>query len=239
MDILIYLQIFASITHAIILFFLPQFFRYKTYVVILVVLTALSILVYILRRKGKVPLTFGVIFVVYAIVIGLYALLTPAIYSTNPIGNHTGSLLCLAGQILPNGLFACFVAEDEKLQVKVKRLAPIVGSLFAVIALICTLRPSLVTSNGLMDNENGLGNQRVSYMAAYSAALMEYYLLIRHQDVNFLYFRNKSSFCTRNYFRILMILILLIIYIFHYLYIIFQILILYLFYYLMINYFYY
>ena len=191
MDILIYLQIFASITHAIILFFLPQFFRYKTYVVILVVLTALSILVYILRRKGKVPLTFGVIFVVYAIVIGLYALLTPAIYSTNPIGNHTGSLLCLAGQILPNGLFACFVAEDEKLQEKVKRLAPIVGSLFAVIALICTLRPSLVTSNGLMDNENGLGYQRVSYMAAYSAALMEYYLLIRHQDVNFLYFRNK------------------------------------------------
>lgn len=144
-----------------------------------------------IRRKGKVPFIFGLIFIVYAIVIGLYALVTPAIYSTIPESNYKGSLLCLAGQILPNGLFACFVAEDEQLQVKVKRLAPLVGTVFAIIALICTLRPTLVTSGGLMDNENGLGYQRVSYMAAYSAALMEYYLLTRHTEVNFFFFKNK------------------------------------------------
>ncbi|PWJ70805.1 O-antigen ligase [Ruminococcaceae bacterium R-25] len=191
MDILTYLQLFASITHAIILFFLPGLVSYKTYVIFLVALTALSILVFIIRRKGKVPIIFGIIFLVYAAVIGLYALVTPAMYPILQESNYMGSLLCLAGQILPNGLFACFVAEDEQLQVKVKRLAPLVGTVFAIIALICTLHPTLVTSGGLMDNENGLDYQRVSYMAAYSAAMMEYYLLTRHTEVHFLFFKNK------------------------------------------------
>lgn len=191
MDILVYLQIFASITHAIIMFFLPRFVPYKTYVIILVALTALSIAIFIMRKKGKVPVTFGQIFVVYGVIIGLYALVTPSFYSSSPVSNHSGSLLCLAGQILPNGLFACFVAEDDELQDKVKKLAPIVGAVFAVIALICTLRPTMVTSAGLMDNENGLGYQRVSYMAAYSAALMEFYLLTRDQKEQFKFLSNR------------------------------------------------
>ena len=191
MDILVYLQIFALITHAIIMFFFPRFFPYKTYVIFIVALTALFIVLFILNRKGNVPVVFGRIFIVYAIIAFCYAFVTPAFYSTDPGSNHSGSLLCIVGQILPNGLYACFVAEDEKLQDKIKKLAPFVGAIFAIIALICTLRPTSVTSAGFMDNENGLGYQRVSYMAAYSAALMEYYLLTRDQMEQFKILNDK------------------------------------------------
>lgn len=188
MEILVYMQIFDNIIYAVLYRFLPSFTAYKTYILALAVITSLAILSEIIKRKGKVPSNFCIYFLIYSFVIFSYYAVTPIFYSVNSVSARTGSLLSLVGQVLPNALFACFVAENDEMQIRVKKLAPVVGVILAITALLGTLFPDTTTSVGLLSNEGGLGYQRLSYMAAYSAALMEYYLLTRDQTVqlNFL-----------------------------------------------------
>ena len=188
MEILVYMQIFDNIIYAVLYRFLPSFTAYKTYILVLAVITSLAILSEIIKRKGKVPSNFCIYFLLYMVLIFCYYAVTPVFYSGRSMSTRTGSLLTLIGQVLPNALFACFVAENEQMQTRVKRLAPVIGVVLAITALLGALFPDSTTSVGLSANEGGLGYQRLSYMAAYSAALMEYYLLTRDQTVqlNFL-----------------------------------------------------
>ncbi|MBP9988431.1 MAG: O-antigen ligase family protein [Ruminococcus sp.] len=84
----------------------------------------------------------------------------------------------MAGQIFPGALNACLVAFNEDVQKKMKRMTPYISVIFSVVALLCTINPSGETSGNLISNEeNGFGYQTVSYVAAFSSALAEYYLL--------------------------------------------------------------
>lgn len=188
MEILVYMQIFDNIIYAVFCKFLPSFTAYRTYILALAVMTALAIISEIIKRKGRVPSNFCIYFLIYMFLIFSYYAVTPLFYASGSVSTRTASLLSLIGQVLPNALFACFVAENDKLQARVKKLAPVVGVILCITATLGALFPDNTTSYGLLSNEGGLGYQRLSYMAAYSAALMEYYLLTRDQtaQLNFL-----------------------------------------------------
>ena len=153
MEILVYMQIFDNIIYAVLYRFLPSFTAYKTYILALAVITSLAILSEIIKRKGKVPSNFCIYFLIYSFVIFSYYAVTPVFYSVNSVSSRTGSLLSLVGQVLPNALFACFVAENDEMQIRVKKLAPVVGVILAITALLGTLFPDTTTSVGLLSNE--------------------------------------------------------------------------------------
>lgn len=182
MEYLLYMQIFASYFCAILMYFAPALVTYKTYALVLAVITSLILFWQIIKKKGVISKsTFGIAIFYIGIII-CYKWVTPMFYSDNPVRIYSSQILAIAGQILPYSLLASFAAENEDIQQKIKELAPYVGIAFSLVAFVCAFHPTATTSGGLADNENGMNYQNISYVAAYSAALMEYYLLT-HRDI--------------------------------------------------------
>lgn len=85
--------------------------------------------------------------------------------------------LALAGQTIPNILLASVVSSNCKYQRKMKKVVPYVSVIFTFMSIAAVFFPTGQTSLGYVDNDNGLDYQSSSYMAAYSAGFIFYYII--------------------------------------------------------------
>lgn len=175
-----YLQIYASMFSASLLFFFPGIFSYKTFVTIVGAIS-ITVLLYnfMFMRFGKKYMFFAFV---------AMALLAWAYYATQYFFNYPAELypsylLLIMGQLTPVVLTGVVVAYDKKTQVDMQRLAPVISILFTVISMFAAFFPTSTTSGGFANNDNGLNYQSSSYMAAYAASFNVYFLLVKDKKM--------------------------------------------------------
>lgn len=176
MEILSYLQIFASFWCSALLTFASGLITYRQFALIVAVLSALAMAWIIFRRSWKIKQSTLIIFAIYSCIIILYYI-TPVFYGGMSNDKYRGFFLALAGQVFPAALTASFVASSYMTQEKIKKLAPVVSIVFSFLAIYAVLFPTSMTTGGYTDNENGLNYQSAAYLAAYASALAEYFLI--------------------------------------------------------------
>lgn len=194
MGLLIYIQIFTSYFCNILLFLFPGIITYKTFAFVLSVFSVYLLGKEIIKNKFCVSKTFIWLLMFYSLIVIGYYFVTPSFYGYETIQSHEGQLMAIAGQIIPNCLFATFVAKNVLWQDTIKRQAPIVALLFMLVSFICIVNPNMQTTGGLASNDNGLNYQSASYLASYSVGLMEYYLLTKNDIQQYVVFNGKLGF---------------------------------------------
>lgn len=191
--ILSYMQMFATYFCGILLYFFPNIITYKQFALIMALVSSMYLLYEIIHRHGRIPAIAFQSFAVCAIALLLYRFLTPALYGSSDPTHFYSNFLALAGQVFPSILTACFIADHDEVQERIKAFAPYVALLFTVIALICTLRPTAATSARLTENLNGFDYQVVSYVAAYASGLLGFYLVCKDKAHQIWLFKIKTG----------------------------------------------
>ncbi len=191
--VLAYIQIFASYFCGILLYFFPGIITYKQFALIMAVASSVYLLYEIIHRHGRIPAIAFQSFAVCASALLLYRFLTPALHGGSEPAQYYSNFLALAGQVLPSVLTACFIADHDEIQEKMKALAPYVALLFTIIALVCTLRPAAATSAKLTENLNGFDYQVVSYVAAYASGLLGFYLVCKDKAEQIWFFKSQTG----------------------------------------------
>lgn len=173
---LTYCQIFASAVLALILLIFPGIISYKIWVGIIGVISILYFFKEIILYKYKIKPILNIL--IFGILILLLYSITIFFYDTISDDNYYYSyLLVILGQVLPITLCASIVAQREKIQYKIKNLAPIVAIIFTFVSLIAAFFSKNTTSGGFIDSENGLNYQANSYLAAYATGFAIQYIL--------------------------------------------------------------
>lgn len=178
MSVLSYSQIYASYFCSILLFFFPGLITYKLFALALALISAVFIFRELIKRKFRIPKQAFFTVVFFFCLIVSYRFITPLRYKSEMSELYHGEFLALAGQTFPYSLTAFFVGANKKTQDQMKKGAFWIALIFTVIALYCTVRPSRLTSGGLVIHVNNLNYQSLSYMASYGAAFAEYSLLV-------------------------------------------------------------
>ena len=169
-----YFQIFSSIFTCVVLTFFPNVITYKQMAILIAIASAIVLVPKVFKQKGVSLGTIMTCFLCLMIVVLYY--LTSGLYGR--LSNiYNSFMLVLCGQMVPIVLCSTFVAQSKEIQLKIKRLSPIVACLFSIIAFLAAFSPTSATSGGYMMNDNGLSYQNTSYMAAYAAAFCLYYIL--------------------------------------------------------------
>ena len=174
---------------AALLYFFPGLMTYKQFVTIVAVFSAACLVFQLIRRKGTVPRSFLMAVVVLTALLLAY-MVTPLLYGTSN-ETHTSYFLVLVAQVAPAVMCAIFVAQDDKVQERMKRLAPIISLFFTFIAYQAIFHPTGTTATGYIANENGLSYQSATYLVAYAAGLMQYYLVSFDEVRWYRPFRNR------------------------------------------------
>lgn len=183
-----YFQIFASTISALILTLMPSLVTYKQYVMLISIITALALGYNILKypRAIKNIVKGGLVVFVFFILYNM----TQLSYDISS-DKYNSFFLVLYGQTLPAVLLGSYLATKADVQLEIKRLAPLFGTLFTLIAAFTVFFTTTTTSAGYIDSENGLNYQSTSYLAAYSVGLLLYYYSMKDSVKWFSIFNNQ------------------------------------------------
>lgn len=184
MSIISYIQIYAAYCCSVLLFFLPGIITYKNFALIIAIVSSIAIFYIIAKNKFIISRTFGISFLILACCALAYKYITPIFYGYSLGGERDSEFLVFVGQLMPGLLTAVLVGENRSIQKKIINESIGIALIFGLVALVCTLNPSTSTSGGLAMNDNNLNYQSLSYLAAYSAALCEVFLLINGNIIN-------------------------------------------------------
>ena len=188
-----YIQIFASYFCGILLYFFPGIVTYRQFALIMAVLSSVFLISEISHAHGRISVVTFRTFIIGAIVIVGYRLITPAINAGAEPARYSSNFLSLLGQVFPSILTACFIAQHNDVQERIKAWAPYVALLFTAVAFVCTLRPAASTSGNLIENLNGFDYQIVSYVAAYASGLLGFYLVCKDKCSQMWIFKSKAG----------------------------------------------
>lgn len=166
------IQMFCSTWNSILLTVAPGVITYKRFALIIAIISAIVILKLLNDAGWKMPKATFRIFIIYFLLVIAY-LITPFFY--HGVGNdrYESFRLVLIGQIYPSVLTASLISYREKIQSKIKEIAPFVGFLFSIIAFISSRFPDMQTTGGFAENSNGLNYQSIAYTAAFASSLAE------------------------------------------------------------------
>ena len=192
MSFLAYLQIFSSYWSSTLQFFFPGIITYKQFAFILAIISAAAILKTIINNKLKIARKSLAVIIIIGTIVILYSI-TPFFYSLSTNTNYDSFFLALVGQLAPGIITATLLSNNYLVQEKIKALTPIVSIVFTFITFVGALFPTSSTSGGYVDNENGLNYQLISYIAAYSSALIEYYLLVKDNIIQIKIFKSRKA----------------------------------------------
>ncbi len=174
---LTYFQIFSLFFYNIGLLVLPGLFSYKTFSLVLAIITAVAIIKCLLSKKSKVDKRVITVSLAFIIVIIMYRFVTPLQYRITDPGYFSGEFLALSGQVFPAAITALLIANQDEVQSSIKKSSLIVSVVFSVVSFYLVLNSKNKTSAGLISTDVDMTYQTLSYMAAFSAALSDYYLL--------------------------------------------------------------
>lgn len=175
-----YFQIYVSMFTSVILFFFPNLISYKIVVLIVSSVSAITLSVLLLSGMIKWKKILMTLFVCL-IIVGGYLLTKYDFAFSND--RYNSFFLVLIGQVTPTILCAAAVAQLPDTQYQIKRMVPLVGAIFTLIAFMAAFFPSGATTGGFVDNQNNLNYQSTSYLAAYASGFNLYYL-ISYKTVN-------------------------------------------------------
>lgn len=195
MAIISYILIFSTYFFSVFLSFFPSMFSYKQFAFGLAVISVLLIIRKLYYNAWTVSKREFTTIVVAIVGVIMYCA-TPIFFkgeNRNNLSVYNSFRLVIIGQILPIVAVACFCRGDIEIKEKMIRFSPIIGAIFTGIALLAAFNPTSMTSGGYALNENGLGYQTISYMAAYASALLEYYVLTREEEVHFNILKSKAA----------------------------------------------
>lgn len=186
---LAYLQIFANMFTSVIQYFFPGILTYREIALITSLITAFVVIKYVSDRKCRLNIF---LLSYFCIVVLLLYLLTANFYYVDNSEEYKSFLLVLAGQIFPAILTASIVAKNEVVQLKIKKLVPLVATMFTTIAFSAAFFSDSSTSGGFVKTEYGLNYQTTSYLAAYATGFCIYFLLNFRKIDWYFPFRKKS-----------------------------------------------
>lgn len=188
-----YVQIYSMFWFSVLLFFIPGVMTLKTFALFTAFASTLVILKIVAEKHFIIDGFFAITVLLMVVVLVGYGLLTPFIYRDKTVIElYSGELLAIAGQTFPAVLLAGLVGKDIVIQEKMKSFSFFVGILFSLIALFGVLNPSSTTEGGLVQTNNNLNYQTISYMAAYGAGLL-LFNLINKEVLSNKYLRKKGA----------------------------------------------